>query len=103
MDSKLNQEGRRCLLEAFESGTPATFVSRMTSIEGNPIVRVYAISEFGGVLIRHDARLDTFSSGRIELLRCAGLVPVAEWNRAMNDEIRAELVFVEDRCEPIAN
>jgi hypothetical protein len=101
MGTALNQEGRRCLLEAFQSGTPAQFVSRLTTIEGDPIVRTYAVFGPGDVRIAHDARLDKWGSGKIELLRCAGLVPVADWNRAMNDQqMRAEEIFVEDRCEP---
>lgn len=99
--TNLNQEGRRCLLQAFEDGTRATFVSRLITIEGDPITRTYAVYGPGDVRIAHDARRDSYGSGEVELLRCAGLVPVADWNRAMNDEMRAEEVFVEDRCEPI--
>ena len=98
--AEVNQEGRRCLLEAFDSGTPAQFVSRLTTIEGDPIVRTYAVLGPGDVRLAWDARLDKFGSGKIELLRCAGLVPVADWNRAMNDEVALADVFVEDRCEP---
>jgi hypothetical protein len=100
MGSETNQEGRRCLLEAFEAGMPAQFVSRMTSTEGDPIVRTYSVFGPGDVRIAHDARLDKFGSGKIELLRCAGLVPVADWNRAMSDQMPPSYVFVEDRCEP---
>jgi hypothetical protein len=100
MGTELDEDGRRCLLEAFENGTRAQFVSRMTSIEGDPIVRTYAVFGPGDLRIAHDARQDKFGSGEIELLRCAGLVPVADWNRAMNDQVRAAEIFVEDRCEP---
>ena len=100
MGTNLNQEGRRCLLTAFQRGTPATFVSRFTTIEGDPIVRTYLVFGPGDVRIAHDARRDKFGSGEIELLRCVGLVPVADWNRAMMDQVRAGDIFVEDRCEP---
>ena len=100
MGANLNQDGRRCLLDAFERGTPATFVSRLTTIEGDPIVRTYVVLGPGDVRIAHDARSDRFGSGKVELLRCAGLVPVADWNRAMNGQAPADEVFVEDRCEP---
>jgi hypothetical protein len=101
MGTEMNQEGRRCLLDAFKSGTPAQFVSRMTTIEGDPIVRTYAVFGPGDLRIAHDARLDKWGSGKIELLRCARLVPVADWNRAMPDnQMRPEDVFVEDGCEP---
>ena len=100
--TEMNQEGRRCLLEAFGNGTPAQFVSRMTTIEGDPIVRTYAVFGPGDIRIAHDARQDRFGSGKIELLRCAGLVPVADWNRTQvfPDIIPESQVFVEDRCEP---
>ncbi len=101
MGTEPNADGRKCLLEAFESGSRAQFVSRLTTIEGDPIVRTYAVFGPGDIRIAHDARLDKLGSGKIELLRCAGLVPVADWNRAMNDQVRAAEVFVEDRCEPI--
>jgi hypothetical protein len=100
MGTELDEDGRRCLLEAFENGTRAQFVSRLTTIEGDPIVRTYAVFGPGDLRIAHDARQDKFGSGEIELLRCAGLVPVADWNRAMNDQVRAAEIFVEDRCEP---
>jgi hypothetical protein len=29
-------------------------------------------------------------------------VAVADWNQAMNDEVRAEEVFVEDGCQRVA-
>ncbi|MBA3687277.1 MAG: hypothetical protein H0W81_00330 [Chloroflexi bacterium] len=99
MGTNLNQDGRRCLLDAFERGMAATFISRLTTVEGDPIIRTYVVLGPGDVRIAHDARLDKFGSGKVELLRCVGLVPVADWNRAMNDPMRAEEVFVEDRCE----
>lgn len=34
MGTNLNEDGRLCLLSAFEEGRAARFVSRLTSIEG---------------------------------------------------------------------
>ena len=98
-----NAEGRRCLLQAFEAGTPASFVSQLTSIEGDPITRTYLVDGSGSVLIAHDARRDRFGSGTIEYLRCR-LVSVADWNRTQvfPDLIQAEFVFVEDGCVTVA-
>lgn len=98
-----NVEGRRCLLQAFEAGTPASFVSQLTSIEGDPITRTYLADGSGSVLIAHDARRDKFGSGTIEYLRCR-LVPVADWNRTQvfPDLIPAESVFAEDGCVDVA-
>ena len=102
LGSEVNQDGRRCLLEAFEAGTPAQFISRMISIEGDPIVRTYAVFGPRDLRIAHDARQDRFGSGTIEYLRCARLVPVADWNRTQvfPDIIPESQVFVEDGCEP---
>ena len=102
LGTEMDQEGRRCLLEAFEAGTPAQFVSRMISIEGDPIVRTYAVFGPGDLRIAHDARQDRFGSGRIEYLRCARLVPVADWNQTQvfPDIMPEDVVFVEVGCEP---
>jgi hypothetical protein len=104
MGTHLNQEGRRCLLDAFEDGTRATFVSRMTTIEGDPIVRTYSVWGQRDLRIAHDARRDKFGSGKIEYLRCR-LVPVADWNRTQvfPDLMPAENIFVEDGCVDFAN
>lgn len=94
-----NTAGRRCLLAAFEAGTPAGFVTQATSIEGDPITRTYVVDGSNSVLIAHDARQDKFGSGTIEYLRCR-LVPVADWNQTQvfPDLIQAEVVFAEDGC-----
>lgn len=102
MGTNLNQEGRLCLLNAFEDGRAARFVSRMTSIEGDPIVRTYLVVSATEVQIEHDGSRDRFG-GTIEVLRCPRIVPVADWNRVMNEDMRAEEVFVEDSCEVISS
>ena len=98
-----NAEGRLCLLQAFQAGTPASFVSQLTSIEGDPITRTYLADGSGSVLIAHDARQDKFGSGTIEYLRCR-LVAVADWNRTkvFPDLMPPEVVFVEDGCVDVA-
>jgi hypothetical protein len=103
MGTNLNAEGRLCLLDAFEQGRPARFESRLTTIEGDPIVRRYLIVSASEVQIEHDASRDRFGSGTIDVLRCPRIVPVAEWNRVMNDEMRDEEVFVEDSCQVISS
>jgi hypothetical protein len=99
-----NSVGRQCLLDAFEAGTAASFVSRLTSIEGDPIIRTYLVTGAGAVLIAHDARQDAFGSGKIEYLRCPRLAPVADWNRTQvfPVQVQADMVFVEDGCVEIA-
>lgn len=103
LGTELNQEGRRCLLEAFEAGTRAEFISRMTTVEGDPVVRAYAVFGPADLRIADDARQDRFGSGRIEYQRCARLVPVADWNQTQvfPDIIPESVVFVEDGCIPL--
>ena len=101
MGTNLNVEGRLCLLTAFQEGRAARFESRLTSIEGDPIVRRYLVVSATEVQIEHDASRDRFG-GTIDVLSCPRIVPVADWNRVMNDEMRDEEVFVEDSCEVIS-
>ena len=103
MGTNLNVEGRLCLLTAFQEGRAARFESRLTTIEGDPIVRRYLVVSATEVQIEHDATRDRFGSGTIDVLSCPRIVPVAEWNRVMNDEMRDEEVFVEDSCEVISS
>jgi hypothetical protein len=102
MGTNLNVDGRECLLAAFEAGRPARFVSRITTIEGAPIVRTYRVLSAGLVEVEWDNRQDPLGSGKIDVLHCPRLVPVADWNAAMSDEVRAEEVFVEDGCQQVA-
>jgi hypothetical protein len=103
MGTNLNVDGRECLLAAFEAGRPARFVSRITTIEGAPIVRTYRVVSTDVVEVEWDSRQDPWGSGKIDVLHCPRLVPVADWNQAMTDEVRAEEVFVEDGCEQVAS
>ncbi|MDP9467615.1 MAG: hypothetical protein M3P32_02585 [Chloroflexota bacterium] len=98
----LNQGGRLCLLTAFQAGTAATFVIRATTVEGAPFTRSYIVRGPGDVEITTDARADSYGSGRIEMQRCDRLVPVDEWNRAVEpgSQMDAGYIFVEDGCEP---
>lgn len=102
MGTNLNVDGRECLLAAFEAGRPARFVSRITSIEGAPIVRTYRVLGADLVEVEWDNRQDPLGSGKIDVLHCPRLVPVADWNQAMTDDMRAEEVFVEDGCQQVA-
>jgi hypothetical protein len=103
MRTNLNVDGRECLLAAFEAGRPARFVSRITTIEGAPIVRTYRVLRADLVEVEWDNRQDPLGSGRIDVLRCPRLVPVADWNEAMSDELRSEEVFVEEGCQQVAS
>jgi hypothetical protein len=100
LGAALNVEARECLLSAFTAGTPAVFESRMTSVEGDPIIRRYFVVSASEIRIEHDARQDRYGSGQVELLSCPRIVAVDEWNRVNGDEMRAEEVFVEDACVP---
>ncbi|MFN2483482.1 MAG: hypothetical protein ABR509_00900 [Candidatus Limnocylindria bacterium] len=96
-----NADGRPCLLDAFEAGSLATFVSDAVTVEGAPIRRTCRVLGPELVEIEHDARQDPLGSGRIEILRCPRLVVVAEWNRLQGGDLPQEIVFVEDGCELI--
>jgi hypothetical protein len=98
----LNEAGRRCLLTAFQTGAAATFVSRATTVEGDPFTRSYIVRGPGDIEITTDSRADSYGSGRIEKQRCDRLVPVEEWNRTVEEgsQMDAGYIFVEDGCEP---
>ncbi len=98
----LNQAGRQCLFTAFQTGTPATFVIRATTVEGAPFTRSYIVRGPGDVEITTDARADSYGSGRIEMQRCDRLVPVEEWNRTVEQgsQMDAGYIFIEDGCGP---
>ena len=96
-----NAEGRQCLLDAFEAGRPAVFVSHAVTIEGAPIVTTYRVIEAGIVEVAYDGRQDPLGSQTIETSRCPRLVPVAEWNRVQLDTMPDEIVFVENGCVPL--
>jgi hypothetical protein len=96
----LNAEARACLLDAYEAGSGAELISTQNSLEGDPIVRYIRVHENGVVEIFHDATRDSFGSGEWERLLCAGLIPVAE-ARDRDDVHPAEMVFIEDACEPL--
>jgi hypothetical protein len=99
MGANLDVDGRRCLLDAFLAGRPAVFETRMTSIEGDPIARRYTVLGPALVQIEHDARQDRYGSGKVEVLHCPRLVPVAEWNEANGETMNPDEVFIEDGCE----
>ena len=103
MGTNLNLVGRACLLAAFEAGRPARFVSRITTVEGAPIVRTYRVLGTELVEVEWDNRQDPWGSGKIDVMHCTRLVPVADWNQAMSDEVRSEEVFVEDGCQQAAS
>ena len=98
----MNEDGRRCLLTAFEAGVPATFVIRATTIEGDPFTRSYVVRGVGVVDIITDSRADRFGASGIVTQRCDRLVPVKEWNRTQvfPDVMPDSVVFIEDSCEP---
>ena len=102
MGTGFNVEGRQCLLDAFENGRRARFESRLTTIEGDPIIRRYLVVSATEVQVQHDASRDRFG-GTIDVLRCKRIVPVADWNQVMNDQVRDDEVFVEDSCEVISS
>jgi hypothetical protein len=95
---QVDEEARRCLLDAFLSGGEGELISTMTSIEGDPITRYVRVHADGTVKIFHDATQDRFGSGRWEHLTCRALLPVEETNDAGNFS-PPEYVFSEVDCQ----
>jgi hypothetical protein len=96
-----NADARRCLLAAHEAGTGAELISTMTSVEGDPITRWIRVHENGTIELFVDATQDAYGSGEWERYRCERLIPVAEANDPPDNVFPAEMVFVEDGCEPL--
>jgi hypothetical protein len=94
-----DREARRCFFEAVLTHEPAQFVSNSVSIEGAPIGRTYRYLGDGPVDVFHDARRDPLGSGKIELILCAALVSVEDWNAVTGDNRPLDEVFAEDECE----
>ncbi|HEX7197715.1 MAG TPA: hypothetical protein VF364_12895 [Candidatus Limnocylindria bacterium] len=97
----LNADARACILDAYETGSGAELISTQNSVEGDPITRYIRVHENGVVEIFHDATRDSFGSGEWERLLCAGLIPVADVNDPPDDVYPAEMMFIEDACEPL--
>jgi hypothetical protein len=73
-----NAEGRGCLLEAFDTGSGAEFVSRESTIEGDPITSYFRVHENGVVEIFVDATQDKYGSEQWERIRCESLTAVPD-------------------------
>lgn len=86
----VNDEARRCLIDAFQDGRGAELISTQTTVEGDPITRYIRVHENGTVEIFHDATRDRFGSGSWERLRCERIVPSEDAN-----------IFVEEDCESL--
>lgn len=97
----LDPVARQCLLDAFLAGEAAVFVERSVTDEGDPIIRTFRTHGIAPVELTHDARQDSFGSGRIELIACERLLTVAEWNAATGAGMPEDFVFVQDGCEQV--
>lgn len=84
---ELDVRARTCVLRAAEEGREGELISRLTSVEGDEVVRYTRVHANGVIEIFHDATRDRFGSGEWERLTCDRLVPDAQF------------VFVEEGCQ----
>lgn len=67
-----NEGARRCLHEAFEAGNPARLFSAQTTVEGDPVVKIYTVAADGVIEVFVDSR-DNFGDSGLFTYRCATL------------------------------
>lgn len=70
---QIDDEARRCFIDAHLAVAPAIFLTLASTTEGDPIVEVYRTLADGTVEVFTDATRDAFGSGRWESQSCARL------------------------------
>jgi hypothetical protein len=96
-----NVAGRQCLLDAFRAGGKAEFIVTEDTVEGDPITRIIRVLGPDQIQIFVDATRDSWGSGQWEEVRCSRLVPIEEFNDPPDTVMPANMVFIEDGCEPL--
>jgi hypothetical protein len=71
--AKVNEEARHCFIDHYDSRSPAVFVVRQPSVEGDPIVTVYRSQRAGSVVTFINATKDRFGSGTWARATCGKL------------------------------
>jgi hypothetical protein len=66
-------EKNRCLLDAFEAGREAKLVVTLATVEGDPLVHYFTVTESGQLEVLVDSTKDKFGSGSWHALTCTGL------------------------------
>jgi hypothetical protein len=64
---------RACFWEAYEAGSPAEFVSTNTTMEGDPIITIYRVTDAGTVEVFIDSTKDRWSAMTWLRLECPEL------------------------------
>lgn len=72
-DDHFAANARRCLLDAFEAGTPARFYSMRLTTEGDPVTEVYSVTAPRELELLIDNR-DAFGTPGVTLERCTQLL-----------------------------
>lgn len=70
----IDEAARRCFLDAHLARLAASFVSTMTTVEGDPIVTLWRTRDDGTVARFTDATRDSFGSGAWSTQMCSSLV-----------------------------
>lgn len=95
-----NVAARQCLFDAYQQGRTGELIVTETTVEGDPITRIIRVLGTKGVEVFADATHDRYGSGRWEAYRCSGLESVAANNSIPDNRVPAEMVFVEEGCQP---
>ena len=66
-------EKNRCLLDAFEDGREAKLVVTLATVEGDPLVHYFTVTESGQLELLVDSTKDKFGSGSWHAQTCTGL------------------------------
>jgi hypothetical protein len=100
MGEDFDPGARRCLLDAFESGTAGELISTQTTVEGDPITRYVRVHDNGTIELFVDATRDAYGSQSWERLICDRLVPVDE-AEGPGVSFPDEMVFIEEGCREL--
>jgi hypothetical protein len=75
-----NDEGRRCLWNAYLAKRAAEFTSTRSTVEGDPIPTIYRVLAGGTIEAFVDRRRDRYSRGGWVRLECLGLRLEEGWS-----------------------
>jgi hypothetical protein len=84
----------RCLLDAFESGGPASLKVTLATVEGDAITHYFSVTEPGTVQVIVDGTKDRFGAGRWSASTCTGLTQTSgrlSWTGCAETEVPKDL------------
>jgi hypothetical protein len=84
----------RCLLDAFESGGPASLQVTLATVEGDPITHYFSVMEPGTVQVVVDGTEDKFGDGKWHASTCTALTQASgrlAWTGCTETEVPKDL------------